>query len=132
MYYTANDWYKGVDRKMDFFVFVTLLTPKAADSVIGGLVRRNFEVQLATTEYNPAQLLALMVDDNRDEHVTTEESLSGMEQALKDVLAEASAKYHSYVIVEDTGSNVEWGRGNLDADLIQEAAPKTIFDHVTD
>jgi hypothetical protein len=116
---------------MDFFIGLTLLTPKGADAVIGGLVRRGYQVANAQNEHM-GQFLTLRVsndtsdDDEEDEYGP--EVLEGIHAALKEILSEAQTKYFSYVIFAGVVV-ATWGDGNLK--LVPDPPKgKTVFDHL--
>jgi len=124
---------------MDFFIGLTLLTPKGADAVIGGLVRRGYQVAMAQTEPT-GQFLTLRVsndtgedDENEDDEEYEEgygpEVLEGIHAALKQILHETETKYFSYVVFAGVVV-AAWGEGNLKLVPDPPKGGKTVFDHL--
>jgi len=127
----------GVLIPMDFFIGITLLTPKGADAVISGLVRKGYQVARAQPE-PMGHFLTLKVsndtsdeDDDDDDLEYGPEVLVGLQEDLKQILSEAESQFFSYVIF--TGIVVAtWGKGNLQLapDLPDLPKGKTVFDHL--
>lgn len=133
---------------MDFFVGVTLLAPSSADQLIGGLVKRGFNVALAQDGFHGTQLVALRVsdahptpndDEDEDENYDDESvdnsryeytpgDLDLIKAALVQTLNEYQIKYFSYVVIAGDAI-VSWAHGNLDLAPKQES--DTLFEHVT-
>ena len=124
---------------MDFFIGLTLLTPLGARAVIGGLVRRGYQVTIAQPE-PPGHFLTLRVSndtsgdddgyevEDEDEDAYGPEVLDGTHAALKQILHEAETKYFSYVIFAGVVVAV-WGGGNVK--LVPDPPKgKTVFDHL--
>jgi hypothetical protein len=134
---------------MDFFVGVTLLAPSSADQLIGGLVKRGFNVALAQEGFHGHQLVALRVSDadpdnegvagtyddeledesvDNSDHEYAPEDLDLVKAALVQTLNEYQLKYFSYVVISGDAI-ASWAPGNLDLAPKQES--DTLFEHVT-
>jgi hypothetical protein len=118
---------------MDIYIGLTLLTPLGADAVIGGLVRRGYQVAPAQLDEPMGQFLTLRVSNDTDDDDDGSEEygpevLGGIHTALKEVLQASDSKFFSYVIFAGDVVSV-WAEGNLK--LAPEVPKgKTMFDHL--